>query len=215
MIKTLKEYINDSTICKEHINPCYSPMGHIKKYNIYLKCMDVLNINGYSAEVGVFGGETSYTISNVLKTKHFAYDTYNGIISSTDIDYHNNGEFKCELSSVQDFIGENHFIIYKKGIFPNTFEENNQVFKLVHIDTDTYLGTLHSLYKFLPLLVKKGYIILDDFNWIRCQGVDKAVYEIFDTLPQSLINNKKYKIHQNKEIYEIERNGNQLFILKL
>ncbi len=182
----------------------YSPMGSEKLYEIYKYCKKVEVLEGCSAEVGVFGGDTSYTISKSLPNKqHYAYDTYSGIVYSGNEDYHKDGEFKCSLEHVknhhQEIISGLNNIIYIVGKFPDTFDQWNNKFSIVHLDTDTYYGTKTGLDIFFPLLTKGGVIVVDDFDWERCEGVTKACNEFRNDV---------------KNRNQFIKNGNQFIIIK-
>lgn len=71
-------------------------------------------------------------------------------------------------------------VVYKVGFFPSTFKkdiEGKETFVFVHSDTDTYHGTKTTLECFAPLMVKGGKILFDDYQWVHCPGVQKAVGE--------------------------------------
>ena len=70
---------------------------------------------------------------------------------------------------------------YKVGMFPDTFGESERKFVFVHSDTDTHLGTKATLEKFADCMVTGGRIMLDDYQWVNCQGVEAAVREFLDT----------------------------------
>jgi hypothetical protein len=90
-------------------------------------------------------------------------------------------------------------VIYKKGIFPETFDEGNLEFSFVHSDTDTYFGTKSSLDCFSKIMCENGKILFDDYKWRYCPGVEKAISEF-------LLSNKNY----NSQV-----NGNQCVLTRI
>jgi hypothetical protein len=148
-----------------------------------LEIIQQKNIPGLTAEIGVFRGGTSFLIHSMLPHKlHICYDTFEGILgASEENDNHKNGEFSCSLEVVQKNIGSSENIIYKKGMFPETFAEQHTKFCFVHSDTDTYLGTKATLDCFTNIMSPGGMIIFDDFEWKNCPGVAKALEEFSKT----------------------------------
>ena len=145
---------------------------------VYEELLDTFELEGHTAEIGVYKGHTSKLIHELCKHKtHYCYDTFKGIdLSDSNIDFHKNGEFSCGLNDVKDLLGENN-IVYKVGTFPNTFNEGNEKFSFVHSDTDTYAGTKATLDYFAPIMVDNGKMLFDDYKWKNCEGVEKAIKE--------------------------------------
>ena len=97
-------------------------MGYEKSKNLYDELKTTKNLNGNTAEVGVYKGKTSKLIHLFHEDKnHYCYDTFEGVaLSDSSIDFHKNGDFNCSIEKTKDFLGIDN-IIYKKGIFPFTF----------------------------------------------------------------------------------------------
>jgi glycosyltransferase involved in cell wall biosynthesis len=148
---------------------------------VYEELLNTFDLEGHTAEIGVYEGHTSKLIHELCKHKtHYCYDTFSGIdLSDSNIDFHKNGEFSCDLSRVKDLLGENN-IVYKVGTFPNTFNEGNEKFSFVHSDTDTYAGTKATLDYFAPIMVDNGKMLFDDYKWKNCEGVEKAIKEFMN-----------------------------------
>lgn len=150
-----------------------------EKYrNIYHELLNTYDLKGHTAEIGVYKGHTSKMIHMLCDHKtHYCYDTFEGIaLADPSIDFHGNNEFSCSLENVKNFLGEDN-IVYKVGIFPNTFNEHNEWFSFVHSDTDTYAGTQAAFDYFAKRIVLFGKIFLNDYKWKNCEGVEKAVKE--------------------------------------
>jgi hypothetical protein len=90
-------------------------------YNEILSCK---NLHGMTAEIGVYKGNTSKIIKQLLNKTHYCYDTFQGICDAFYLhgDNHRNGEFECNLQFVQQNINMEN-VIYKKGYFPETFQD--------------------------------------------------------------------------------------------
>jgi O-methyltransferase len=149
-----------------------------KSYNLYKEIQDIKNLDGDTAEIGVFQGRTSRLIHKLLPHKtHYAYDTYCGIQGADPtIDKHVDGEFNAGLDLVKSVIDMEN-VVYKVGYFPESFAEHNKTFCFVHSDTDTYIGTKSTLDYFCDRLVSGGKIVFDDYQWHKCPGVEKALLE--------------------------------------
>jgi O-methyltransferase len=149
-----------------------------KSYNLYTEIQEIKGLPGNTAEVGVFQGRTSRLIHKILPNKkHYAYDTYCGIIGAdASIDVHIDGEFSAGLELVKSVINMDN-VVYKVGFFPDSFSEHDEQFCFVHSDTDTYVGTKSTLDYFCSRLVPGGKIVFDDYQWHKCPGVEKALIE--------------------------------------
>lgn len=149
-----------------------------KSYNLYTEIQEVKDLDGSTAEIGVFQGRTSRLIHKLLPNKkHYAYDTYCGILGADPtIDTHINGDFSAGLDLVKSVIDMDN-VVYRVGFFPDSFEEHAEKFCFVHSDTDTYIGTKSTLDYFCDRLVPGGKIVFDDYQWYKCQGVEKALME--------------------------------------
>ena len=143
-------------------------------YDQIMLCDEIEGIA--SAEVGVYEGMTSKLIGKVLKKKHYCYDTFEGIAGSSSLygDTHNNREFICELDKVKQNINMDN-IIYKKGWFPDTFEEKSVSFCFVYSDTATYLGAKNTFECFKSIMTSGGKIIF--YADKNCLGVINAINE--------------------------------------
>jgi len=153
-------------------------MGLEKTKNIYNELKTTKCLQGNTAEIGVYKGRTSKIIHLFHPDKtHYCYDTFEGVaLSDANIDSHQNGDFNCSLEETKKFLGTDN-IIYKKGIFPFTFNEEKEKFIFIHSDTDTYAGTKATLDYFAPIMVENGKMFFDDYKWGKCKGVEAAIQE--------------------------------------
>jgi len=164
-------------------------MGYEKSKNLYDELKTTKNLNGNTAEVGVYKGKTSKLIHLFHENKkHYCYDTFEGVaLSDSSIDFHKNGDFNCSIEKTKDFLGIDN-VIYKKGIFPFTFKEEKEKFIFVHSDTDTYAGAKATLDCFSKTIVYNGIILFDDYHF-KC--IKKAIKEFMSK--NNSFSFKKYK----------------------
>ena len=171
-------------------------LGYPKASQLCFEAAEVINLDGNTAEIGVYQGYTSKLIHSLTPNKtHYCYDTFCGIKGADNsIDCHKDGEFSCGLDIVRKNINMPN-IIYKVVYFPDTFDENNELFSFVHSDTDTYSGTYNTIKFFKDRMVPGGKIMFDDYNWSACPGVEKALHE-FKEIDNEFIHKPMPKIHQ-------------------
>jgi hypothetical protein len=160
----------------------------------------VSHIEGSTAEIGVYKGETTKLIIETLPNRnrnlterpaelnrnlterpaelnHYCYDTFSGIVCAGENDNHKDGEFSCSLEEVKRNIGTSAAaqIKYCVGLFPDTFSTAapDEKFSFVYSDTATYFGAKHTLLCFVPHMAPGGKIVFyTDHN---TQGVEKAI----------------------------------------
>ena len=163
---------NDSVINKNSL------LKPTKTYNLYTELMQVKDLPGCTAEIGVFEGRTSRFIHKVTPEKtHYVYDTFCGVQGAdASIDKHVDGDFAASLELVKSVIDMEN-VEYRVGFFPDSFTEHDKTFCFVHSDTDTYIGTKSTLDYFCSRMVPGGKILFDDYQWHKCAGVEKALME--------------------------------------
>lgn len=155
-----------------------SLLGQNKSKILYSEMCMINKVDGDFAEVGVFKGNTSQLMRLVFPERRLhCYDTFCGIKGADpSIDLHKDGEFSASLETVKERVGTDN-VEYHEGIFPDVFKEVDTKFAFVHCDLDTYAGTKDALNTFFPCLEVGGTIVLDDYHWPSCPGVEKAVLE--------------------------------------
>jgi len=153
-------------------------LGYSKTKILFNELMDCVDINGNTAEIGVYKGNISKLIKLVTPDKkHYCYDTFCGITNSQNCDFHLDGEFNCNLETVKKNINSKN-VIYKVGYFPDTFDQLNEKFGFVYSDTATYIGAKNSCLLFCNRMVSGGKIVfyVDD----NCKGVKLAIQEFIE-----------------------------------
>lgn len=141
------------------------------------------------AEVGVFRGGGSYFLAMVGKKFSsksfwlFSIDTFEGI---SDKDIHDGtdglhvaGSFSdTSYEAVKEYLSAFKNITVIQGrIQESTSYLNDLYFHLIHLDTDLYDPTLFSLKYFDSKVPLGGIIIIDDYGFSSCPGIEKAVKE--------------------------------------
>lgn len=155
-------------------------------------CKRVENIEGSTAEFGVYQGGSAKVISDALPNKFLhLFDTFTGIPFRGNADIHEVGDFSDTfLNDVRNLIGH-HNTWYHVGLFPAGFDSDEK-FCLVHLDCDQYQSMKDGLEFFYPRMSVGGIIIIDDYGWQRCPGVKKSV--------DAFLSNKKEKLHSDATI---------------
>lgn len=143
------------------------------------------DIPGDLAELGVYRGGVSRLLAKAFPTRTVhLFDTFAGLPSdghSAKHDLHQPGEFASDLDAVKEYLSDCPNVVYHAGLFPST--ATGERFALVHLDADLYASTLAGLEWFWPRLAVGGVLVLDDWKWQPCPGVEAAVGEYFGTLP--------------------------------
>lgn len=135
---------------------------------------------GIIAEVGVYRGGTAYLICSQTVDKVLLFDTFTGLPAVAAVDTHHKGDFNnTSIEHVANLLKPfSNYSIYK-GIFPRENAEyaTPYQYRLVHIDVDIYPSVKECLEFFAPRMMKKGIIILDDYNAPSCPGAKLAADE--------------------------------------
>lgn len=148
-------------------------------YRIAQLVRDVENVEGDMAEAGVFRGGSAKVITtiNPNKTLHL-FDTFAGIPEDDAIaGGHRKGDFAASYHDVKDALAGDNVILYP-GVFPDTAVGFERKFAFVHLDLDTYQSTFAALEYFWHRLSPGGVIVLDDYGWVHCPGVARALSEV-------------------------------------
>ena len=154
------------------------------------------SIEGDFVECGVYkGGNTiiakKFFDSVGLNKKVYCYDTFEGMTPPSDKDGDNarknwNNKAKCEANlnevktnfKTHNCLDDNvKFIVGDVCKTLRTEENLPKKISILRLDTDFYESTKAELEILFPLLVKDGFLIIDDYgHW---QGCQQAVDEYF------------------------------------
>lgn len=138
------------------------------------------SIPGSAAELGVYRGGAAHMIARMLPEKTvYLFDSFAGMQHASEIDHHKEGEFAdCSEQGVRLLLSDCPNAQFRVGWFPETaIGLDGETFALVHIDADQYQSTLDALTFFLPRLHPDGILIMDDYQWPHCPGVERALHE--------------------------------------
>jgi GR25 family glycosyltransferase involved in LPS biosynthesis len=149
------------------------------------------HLQGAMAEVGVYKGGSAYVIADADENRPlYLYDTFSGIPESDSFGGHKAGEFgDTSVEAVSRLLSKYRNIHIKQGVFPATGVD--VPYSFVHLDADTYQSTSAALDFFLPRMVPGGVIVFDDWEWINCPGVKRAIEE----------RNLPVEVHTKQAIY--------------
>lgn len=154
----------------------------------------VENLEGDTAECGVFEGASSWLICDKFKQSHkvhYIFDSFEGLSNPSIVD----GEYwqQGALNAPEEIVLKN-LSMYQdkiklcKGWIPDKFYEvSDKTFCFVHIDVDLYQPTLDSISYFYPRLVKGGIILCDDYGFSTCPGAKKAFDEYMEHNPENIV----------------------------
>jgi len=146
-------------------------------------------IPGPIAEVGVYRGASSKIMLHAAgETKVlWGFDTFSGlppIDSARDQFWAENELGETSLEEVRNFLHSPNVHLVE-GIFPATAGvlPAGTTFSLVHIDVDLYKAALDCCAFFYDRLSPGGFMVFDDYGFLSCAGVRKAVDEFFSDKP--------------------------------
>lgn len=141
-----------------------------------------------TAELGVFRGGGSYFIASAaeklgIPIRHYCFDTFEGHAAN---DVNNALEPKQTAGSfdntsyeeVKEYLNLFSNVTIFKGRFQDTCQPLDDMrFGFVHLDMDIYSPTIFALKYFEDKMIKGGITVLDDYGFVSCPGIEKAVSE--------------------------------------
>lgn len=141
----------------------------------------VADVPGDLAELGVYRGGTARVMARACPGRTLRlFDTFAGIPwdgYDEALDMHRPGDWAARLDEVRAYLSDCPNVVFHPGLFPHTAA--GDCFALVHLDADLYASTLAGLDWFWPRLSVGGAIVLDDWRWHFCPGVEKSVTDYF------------------------------------
>ena len=148
-----------------------------------------LILPGHVMEAGVWKGGTAKVLLHLIREHSklnqkdlFLFDSFEGMKNTTaEVDRHLVGDFSDTSSeSVQQFLGKDERVHYRKGWIPETFGGlESKSFCFAHIDLDLYQSVKDCLEFAYPRMSKGGIIVLDDYGYASCPGAKKGADEFF------------------------------------
>ena len=161
-----------------------SVVPEVRQKFLIEQCLQVRDLSGSVAEIGVYKGGTAQILADHLPTKRIhLFDTFEGMPETNPkYDIHEPGDFSdTSLEAVQALLKDRENVEFWPGRFPESATGLLDLrFCLVHVDVDIYESTKAAIEFFWPRLVEGGIMVFDDYNAPRCPGTNKAVDEYFD-----------------------------------
>jgi O-methyltransferase len=149
--------------------------------SIYRLLQQTRHLEGDIAEVGVYKGGTSAGMALIApeKTLHL-FESFEGFREPKFEEPHGKGEFAdTSVDEVQALFGPLQQMYIHKGWFPETVtpEVEGLQFSFVHVDGAFYETTRDAISFFFPRLSEGGVMVFDDWEWVACPGVKRALLE--------------------------------------
>lgn len=147
--------------------------------------LTVRHLPGDVADLGSYRGGCAYVLRRLVPDKHLhLFDTWAGTPIDDPLCHHKRGEWVASLDECRKLVGEGELTHYHQGVFPvsaplDAGGGGGRIYSFVYIDMDTYQATKDALAFFWPRVVPGGKIVVDDWLWLPCAGVEKAVREAF------------------------------------
>jgi hypothetical protein len=137
------------------------------------------HLKGDIAELGTYRGGVAKMMGHYApETTLHVFDTFTGIPEDDSHGEHKAGDFPSNVDDVRDYLANPNAVLHV-GFFPDTAPQDVRGYRCVHVDGDIYQTTRAAIIYFSDLMVRGGIMVWDDFNWHRCPGVAKALYEAF------------------------------------
>ena len=137
-------------------------------------------------EVGVYKGGGSYFIVSVAERlgvpiQHFCFDTFEGhaaedINKGIETTHVASGFSDTSFDAVKSYLSSFDNVRFFKGRVQDTVNSIPDVpLHFVHLDMDIYEPTIFALRFFEKKLVSGSVILLDDYGFDTCPGVEMAI----------------------------------------
>lgn len=187
-----KILINSFGVCITKINNSYnyedvlcSDFNMIRNSTlmVLVEEMKETNRGGAIAEVGVYKGSFAKKMNFLFPDKKiYLFDTFEGF-NDKDIIYDNKVGFSDGKENFSDTNIDNviknmpnaEMCVVKKGYFPDSAANIEDVFCLVSLDADLWKPTYEGLIYFYPRMVQGGVIMIHDYLNRDYKGVKSAV----------------------------------------
>jgi len=172
----------------------FTPLGdNIRWLQMELIAQEIerKEIHGATAELDVYRGGFTKFISKAFKNRRYYFlDTPEGFAEHQIIsDGRNFGalghDFRnTSVSAVMDAVDKSSGceLIVKKGSFPSTAADVDDVFVFVSLDADLYELTIDCLRYFYQRMAVGRYTMIHHLMVDRYKGCRKAVYEFCDSM---------------------------------
>jgi len=166
-------------------------LGYDRLYVFWQAIRNIASLTGAAAEIGSFRGGSAYFIASAFvaitgeEVPFHVFDTFEGhpgqAITEHD-PFHTAGQFNnTSYDDVREYLSRfQRLEIHKGDVSASLPHLKDEVYRLVHIDTDLYQPTIACLEYFTPRLSTGGVVVIDDYASQKCPGVPKAVFEYME-----------------------------------
>lgn len=170
-----------------------------RKFTVWSMARSVADLEGDTAECGVFEGATSYLVCAATDgpgRSHHLFDSFEGLSvpGATDIPSDarsfawSPGDMAAPESKVRQNLASFPRVRYHRGWIPERFGEvADRRFCFVHIDVDLYQPTRDATEFFYERLVPGGILVNDDYGSHACPGARRAFDEVMHGRPEKII----------------------------
>mgnify|MGYP001582785474 FL=1 len=143
--------------------------------------LQVRDLPGDVVDLGAYRGGSSLVLRRLGPDKDLhLFDTWEGNPFNDDLCHHKKGEWAADLDDCKLVVEGDDRTHYHKGVFPySSGGLDGCEFCFVYVDVDTYQSTRDAIEFFWSRLVPGGKLFFDDWEWIACAGVEKAIREAF------------------------------------
>jgi predicted O-methyltransferase YrrM len=135
---------------------------------------------GIFAEVGVYkGGSLKVLADSFPERLILGFDTFTGLPAKywSEEEVHKPNDFNdTSIEAVKEYVNNTNVQLFKCSFPLQIF--NKFKFSFVHLDVDFYESTKVWLDFFIKRMHKGGVIVLDDYGWPNCPGIEKALKDI-------------------------------------
>lgn len=179
-------------VSKEKINTSYVDFP-LKSRIVFLEKlgeqMQKQSIIGECAEAGVFQGDFAKEINKIFPNKRlYLFDTFNGFAQADVMVDH---KFRFSESMTTDYGNSSvdmvmkkmpykEMCVVKKGYFPETATDINDMFCFVNLDLDLYQPTINGLKWASKRMVRGGVILVHDYFATNFKGPREAVDQFME-----------------------------------
>lgn len=157
-----------------------SILGNFKLRKVLDVALEATSVPGDAVEFGVYQGGVLRELATLFPERTvWGYDSFEGLPAQdwAEDEVHSAGDFAdTSLEAVAALCGDHPNVRLVKGHIPDSLIDAR--FAFAHVDLDFYRSTLSALTWLLPRMNTGGGIVLDDFEWPRCPGVERAVKEL-------------------------------------
>ena len=186
-------------LADEVISNHRSYLYYDRLYTIYQSLRNIRRVTSGTqevnlAEIGVYKGGSSYFIASsarelgLLNVRLFSFDTFRGhsevdIRPELDADHRANAGFSdADFDDVRKYLDDLEIVTVIQGRFQDTCSKLQDLrFHFVHLDVDIYEPTRFALGFFDDRLVIGGILVIDDYGFATCPGIQRATDEFLQS----------------------------------